>query len=139
MYSLFGGYISQQTFTMCEHRGGVCGLTPALLPGYLARLAVVDDQIAEDELHLLRLIPLAWLRQGTESRFDNIPTEFGPVTTRVRLSATGRRLEVLFEPRFRTPPKRTVLHIPPLAGLEAIAVNGKSIAWDGKSDFVAIG
>ena len=113
MACCFAGYISQQTFTMCEHRGGVCGLSPALVPGYMARLAVVDDQIEDGELHLLRLIPLAWLTEDRESSFDKIPTEFGPVSISVRLTDAGRRLVVVYDPRFRTPPRRVLLHIPP--------------------------
>jgi hypothetical protein len=138
MYSLFAGYVSQQTFTMCEHRGGVCGLSPALVPGYMARLAVVDDQIAEGDLHLLRLIPLAWLTEDRESSFENIPTEFGPVSIRVKLADGGRRLQVTCAPRFRTPPRRVVLHVPPLPALEGITLNGEPLAWDGTANCLTI-
>jgi hypothetical protein len=38
----------------------ITGLTcTAALGVWLARLAMIDDQIAPDELHLLRLVPLA--------------------------------------------------------------------------------
>ncbi|MDO8587391.1 MAG: hypothetical protein Q7T82_10155 [Armatimonadota bacterium] len=132
MYSLFAGYMSQQTFTMCEHRGGMMGLSPVLLPGYMARLAVVDDQIREGELHLLRLIPLAWLRKDKEAKFGQIPTEFGPVTLRVKLAQSGKELRVTYAPRFRESPKKVVLHIPPVTGLTKVTLNGKDLGWDGK-------
>lgn len=131
MYSLFTGYISQQTFTMCEHRGGVCGLTPALVPGYMARLALVDDQIVENELHLLRLVPLAWLREDRPLVCENIPTEYGPVSLTVKI--LGDTLDVFFEPRFRREPGRIVLHVPPVDGLARVAVN-RRVKWDGKSE-----
>ena len=59
MYSQFAGGCSQQTGTICETRGGVTGTCPWLPAVYLARLAVVDDAIADGELHLLRLMPLS--------------------------------------------------------------------------------
>ena len=36
------------------------------------RLAAIDDQIREDELHLLRLMPAAWLKPGAACRFDAV-------------------------------------------------------------------
>ncbi|MBN1394191.1 MAG: hypothetical protein JW959_04140, partial [Pirellulales bacterium] len=79
MYSLFAGGTSQQTYTVCESRGGITGFTPLLPNVWLARLAAIDDQIAEDELHLLRLMPQAWLRTDKQARFEKVPTEFGVV------------------------------------------------------------
>jgi hypothetical protein len=138
MYSLFAGASSRQTYTVCETRGGITGVTPCLPGVWLARLAVIDDQIQPGELHLLRLAPLAWLRADKESRFANMPTEFGPVSLTIRLSADGRELDVAFAPRFRTTPKRIMLHVPPIRGLAGIRVNGKSLAWDEKKQIVEI-
>ena len=138
MYSLFTGYISQQTYTMCEHRGGVMGLSPALVPGYMARLAAIDEQIVEGELHLLRLIPLAWLKTDRGCKFENMPTEFGPVTLRVKLAAGGKELRVEFEPAFRDEPKQVVLHVPPVNGLKTIVLNGKELPWDGEKQTLDI-
>ncbi|MDO8683490.1 MAG: hypothetical protein Q7N50_08420 [Armatimonadota bacterium] len=138
MYSLFTGYISQQTYTMCEHRGGVMSLSPALVPGYMARFAVIDDQIKEGELHLLRIIPLAWLKSDKESKFENIPTEFGPVSLKTRLAAGGKELQVSFSPKFRKKPTRVVLHVPPVKGLAKITLNGKEVEWDGKKKALEI-
>ena len=104
----------------------------------MARLAVVDDQIAEDELHLLRLVPFAWLKEDRESRFENMPTEFGPVSIGVKLADRGRQLRVAYSSRFRTPPRRVVLHVPPLEGLEEITFNGESLAWNGKTDSLPV-
>lgn len=133
MYSLFAGSVSRQTQTVCETRGGVTGVTGAHLPVYMARLAVIDDQLREDELHLLRFIPLAWVRDDRESVFENMPTEFGPVSLRVGLSRQGRTLNVLYSHRFRTEPRRVVMHIPSLGRLEEVRVNGKPIQWSGEA------
>lgn len=130
MYSLFAGMVSRQTYTACETRGGITGLIGAMLPTYLARLALVDDQICEGELHLLRLIPLAWLQKDKVTRFENAPTEFGPVSLSAKLANEGRTLEVSFEPQFRVKPKQVVLHIPPVTGLEQVMLNGKILEWD---------
>ena len=91
------------------------------------RLAVIDDQFREDELHLLRLAPHAWLRRDRETAFERMPTEFGPVTLRFGLGRGGKTLRVAFEPAFRTSPKRIVLHVPPLDGLTGLRVNGRRV------------
>jgi hypothetical protein len=139
MYSLFAGCVSRKTFTMCENRGGIYGMTPALLPVYLARLSVIDDQLKEGELHLLRLVPLAWLRSDRATEFKEMPTEFGPVTLEFKLSSDERTLRVSFGPRFRITPKRIVFHIPPKEGLRRITLNGRGLGWDGKKHSVVFG
>lgn len=125
MYSLFAGALSRQTWTSCETRGGITGTVFASpLAIYLARLAVIDDQLREGELHLLRLVPLAWLKAGDRCRFDHLPTEFGPVTLHTRVSRDGTALSLDWRPAFRAPPRKVVLHVPPLPGLESVRVNG---------------
>jgi hypothetical protein len=93
----------------------------------LVRLAVIDDAIHEDELHLLRLVPRAWLRGDRITRFENMPTEFGPLTLRFGLADDGRRLDVNIESRFRHQPKQVVLYAPPLPGLQQVSINGRTI------------
>ncbi|MCX6376770.1 MAG: hypothetical protein NTU88_12180, partial [Armatimonadetes bacterium] len=141
MYSQFAGAMSQQTYTVCESRGGITGNIFWIPAMTLARLAVIDDEIAANELHLLRLVPLAWLRTDKESKFENMPTKFGPVTLGVKLSPTGDQLQVWFSVRphstLRTP-HSTLLHIPPVPGLKTITLNGKPLKWDGKAKSVAI-
>lgn len=135
MYSQFAGAMSQQTYTVCESRGGITSII-SCVPGLtMARLAVVDDQINPNELHLLRLMPLAWL-SGEGSRFENMPTKYGPIDLRAELS--GKELQVTFAGRFRAKPSRVVLHIPPVPGLKTITLNGKPIKWDGKAKSVEI-
>lgn len=131
MYSLFTGIISRKTFTYAETRGGVTGITPALLPVWLMRLAVIDDQLVDGELHLLRLLPLAWLSHERETVFDDMPTEYGPVSLRVRLSEDGTTLMVMFTPRFRQAPSKVMLHLPPVPGLRAVTVNGNDVPFIG--------
>lgn len=133
MYSLFAGAISRQTYTVCETRGGVTGLAAATVMVYMARLAVIDDQISEDELHLMRLMPLAWLQPDGESKFENLPTEFGPVTLLTGLSSDGSELRVTYKPSFRTQPKRVVLHVPSVENLARIVLNGEMVDWNGEN------
>ncbi len=130
MYSLFAGAMSRQTYSVCESRGGISGTTHWTPEVYLARLAVIDDAISEGELHLLRLVPLAWLRTDREAVFERIPTYYGPVSLRVKLDDGGRTLYVNWRPEFRTTPKRTVLHIPPVDGLSRVVLNGRSLDWN---------
>lgn len=128
MYSLFAGAVSQQTRISCETRGGITGnVFAAPLAIYLARLAMIDDAIAPGELHLLRLAPLAWLKPGDEGVYEKIPTIYGPVTLRTRVSRDGTTLDVTYTAAFRHAPARTVLHTPPLPGLRCLRVNGRDL------------
>jgi hypothetical protein len=138
MYSLFAGAMSRQTRISCETRGGITGnVFAASLAVYLARLSVVDDQLRPDELHLLRLMPLAWLAPGKRAVFQQIPTERGPLTVETRLSSNGRTLEVVYRPQLRAPFAKVWLHIPPIPGLRVVKVNGKT-AWSGRADKVLL-
>ncbi len=101
MYSLFAGGFSRQTWISCETRGGITGTVfTASLAVLLARLAVVDDQIAPEELHLLRLVPGAWMRPGQHCAFEHLPTMYGPVTLRVTMAEDGE-LRITFQTAFR--------------------------------------
>ena len=126
MYSMLVGPQSQNTYISCEHRhavqGGVMSFTLAF---YLAKLAVIDDQISYGDLHLLRLCPHAWISSEEETRFEKMPTEFGPVNLRFRRSADGKTLHVSFSADWRDKPGKTILHVPQMPGLEKIVVNGK--------------
>ena len=128
MYSLFAGGLSRQTYISCEMRGGVTGNVFSAAPAaYLARLAVIDDLLKPDEeLHLLRLCPLAWLKEEEQTRFVNMPTTFGPLTLMFQLVENGTSLEISFVPRFRHKPKQVALHVPPKAGLSKVILNGQT-------------
>lgn len=127
MYSLFAGSLSRKTGVSCETRGGITGTVfSAPLAIRMARLAVIDDEIRDDELHLLRLMPLAWLRPGDACRFDAVPTLYGPVTLRTRRSRDGGTLEVTFRSEFHHAPRRMWLHVPPAPGLRRVVINGRS-------------
>jgi hypothetical protein len=127
MYSQYAGAISRQTKTVCESRGGVTGrITHADTPFYLARLAVVDDLIADNELHLLRICPLAWISSDRETKFEKMPTAYGPVSLRWRLSEDGKMLRLGYNHQFHQAPRKVILHIPPVGGLNEVVINGKS-------------
>lgn len=132
MYSLFAGGMSQQTYTACETRGGITGLCNCLPCVPMARLAIVDDRIEPGALHLLRMVPAAWVVTDRESRFERMPTRFGRVSIGFGLSRDQGRLTVDYRPEFRAEPGRVVLHVPPVRGLREIAVNGERLEWDGK-------
>jgi hypothetical protein len=128
MYSLFAGAISTQTFINCEHRNAMYGnVFVAPLMTWSMRQSVIDDQLAEGKLHLLRLVPLAWISSIEETVFERMPTEYGPVDLRFKRSADGSTLDVTFAGRWRTRPGRVVLHAPPMPGLRNIVINGKSV------------
>ena len=126
MYSLLAGALSRQTYISCETRHGIYGnvfATPLLVD--LMRLSVIDDEISEGELHLLRLVPLAWIRDDFETKFEKIPSVYGPVSLSFKLSTDGKELQIKLKSEFRNDPRKIILHTPPVTGLESIAVNGK--------------
>ncbi|MCF0178209.1 MAG: hypothetical protein HUJ90_06240, partial [Bacteroidales bacterium] len=127
MYSLFVGAMSQNTHISCEHRHGIQGnLFVAPIATMLAKLAVIDDQLAENELHLLRLCPKAWVSSKEESSFLNMPTEYGPINLKFRLSEDKTRLDVNFYPQWRKDAPKVIVHPIPIEGLEEIVINGNS-------------
>jgi len=70
MYSLMVGSISHNTYISCEHRHAIQGTQFSFpLAFYLARLAVIDDQISYGDQHLMRLCPHAWISSEEESVF----------------------------------------------------------------------
>ena len=62
------------------------------------------------ELHLLEGTPDWWLEEGREIRIEDAPTHFGPMSLRVRGTATGVKLK-LDLPR-RQAPRKVFLHLP---------------------------
>ena len=126
LYGLLTGGISQDTYISCEHRNAIYGnLFVQPLAVWSARHAVVDDEIADNELHLLRLCPLAWLSPKTRTVFDRMPTRYGPVNLEFQLSRDGRGLNVNVSAEFHHPPARVIVHRPPVPGLNSMAVNGR--------------
>ncbi len=127
MYSLFVGALSQNTYISCEHRHGIQGLVSVLAFAFqLAKLAVIDDQLAEGELHLLRLCPSAWVSSDEESVMENIPTGHGIVDLRFGKSADGKTLNIDFGARWRGAAPEVILHSVPVPGVEKMVVNGKT-------------
>jgi hypothetical protein len=126
VYGLLAGALSQQTFSGCEHRHGIWSLpAPGALMFYAMKLSVIDDALNPEELHLLRLVPKAWVKRDYLTRFENIATEFGPVDLKFTLSKDGKSLDVTFSGDWHHKPARVVLHAPPIDGLNKIVVNGK--------------
>jgi hypothetical protein len=126
MYALFTGAISPQTYINCEHRNNMYGTVfVAPLMTWCMRQAVVDDQLEEGKLHLLRLCPTSWVTSAEDTVFENMPTEYGPVCIRWRLSSDGKTLDLKYSHNWRNSPAEVVLHTPPVPGLESITVNAK--------------
>jgi hypothetical protein len=129
MYSLFAGSISKQTYSACEHRHGIQSLqSSTYLAFYCARLAVIDDEIAEGELHLLRLCPQSWITSEQETAFENMRTLYGTVSLRFRLSADKQTLDVRFLASWHQQAPKVILHTPPTPRNLRVVVNGMRYA-----------
>lgn len=127
MYSLFVGALSQNTYISCEHRHGIQGQLIITGLGFrLAKLAVIDDQLKEGELHLLRLCPLAWISPEEESIMDNMPTEYGTVSLKFGKSADGKTLRIKFDADWRGHAPKVIIHGVPDPEIKKIVINDKS-------------
>jgi hypothetical protein len=125
MYGLAVGGCSPQTFISAEHRHGTYGMmVTAAFAVWCMRQAVVDDLLVEGELHLLRLMPAAWLKPGFETVFENMPTMFGPITLKLTVSDDGRTVQVEQSARWWEMPRRVVLYVPPVPGVQHLKLNG---------------
>ncbi|MFB9962332.1 hypothetical protein [Sinosporangium siamense] len=125
LYGLLTGGLSQDTYISSEHRNAIYGNLfsyPIIVWSLLH--AVVDDSLTPDQLYLLRLCPLEWLSADKQTRFEKIPTKFGPVTLRMSLDRRRDTLKVEFSGDWHHKPKQTVVESPPLPGLKWIIVNG---------------
>lgn len=133
-YSLLTGAMSQRTYVSSQARGGVSGLNTAMAPAFdLMRLAVIDDAIEPGALHLLRLVPKAWLSTERQSVFEKLPTEYGPVTVKFQLAEAGKTLAVEYAADFHHKPGKVVLHVPPVEDIEQVSINGqvREVSADG--------
>jgi len=125
LYGLMVGACSENTFIAGEHRNAMYGtLFVQPLVTWAARTALVDDGLDPDELHLLRLCPLAWLVDDEPTRLLRAPTRYGPVDLGFRRDDGERNLDVTFSARWRRKPNRVVLHPPPVPDLLRVTVNG---------------
>ena len=75
-------------------------------------------------------MPSAWLEAGEEAIFEKLPTRFGPVTLRTKVSRDGRSLDVTFRPAWRQAPREVILHAPP-TGIRTVRVNGRPASFRG--------
>jgi hypothetical protein len=129
LYGLLTGGISPDTYISGEHRHAMYGnLFVQPLITWAARHAVIDDSLVDGELQLLRLCPLAWISSDSETVFDKMPTLFGPISLRFRLSADGKTLNVTHSTTWAQAPARIVVHRPPVPGLERLVVNGTVVS-----------
>lgn len=125
LYSLLLGATSQQTFISCEHRHGIQGTMFATpLAFTMMRLAMIDDEIETDALHLLRICPQAWISSEEETVFENMPTKYGVVDLKIKKSEDGKTLIVSFNGAWSKKPEKIKIHVPS-AAFEKVMINGK--------------
>jgi hypothetical protein len=72
-------------------------------------------------------VPKAWLSSDIETEFENMPTEFGPVTIKFALSKDHKDLKVTYNHKFRRQPEKVMLHIPPVETLKKVVINGRTV------------
>ncbi|WP_344158903.1 hypothetical protein [Kribbella yunnanensis] len=126
MYSLAAGGVSPQTYIPFEHRGGMsASLGTHATIFTLMRLAVVDDQLSETDLNLLRLCPMAWLTTDQDTVFDKMATVYGPVSLKFRRTGSTQ-LTLTWTATWRTKPERLLVHAPP--GFTTLIINGTTYA-----------
>lgn len=67
-----------------------------------------------------------------------MPTIFGVVNLRFKTSKDGKNLNVAFNGTWREKPNRITLHIPPVAGITSVTVNGRRRAGARQVELEAI-
>ena len=89
-----------------------------------------DDDGQWDELRLLPATPRAWLENGREIRFADLPTFFGPVSLRARSEVAGGRIRVNLDiAKCRHLQKLSLcLRAPAGLKLSRVSVNGTALA-----------
>lgn len=129
LYGLFTAAVSQQTFSGSEHRTGIADqIAPVAMGFKLARLAVIDDEIKDGELHLLRLCPVEWISSQDSGILENMPTVYGPVDLQWKLSSDGETLNISFKGHWRSKPTGVVLHVPDRCRATSVSINGKRMS-----------
>lgn len=123
LYSLFAAGASRQNFVSCETREGIFGNTFShRLALMLTRASIVHEEA--DTLHLLRMTPLAFFRDGG-FRWENVPTWFGEISITARHDVRRKILHIDYTSPTRTRSNRTILHLPPIDC--AVLLNGRQI------------
>ncbi|MEU8202026.1 hypothetical protein [Streptosporangium sp. NPDC049046] len=127
LYGLLTGGLSQDTYISSEHRNAIYGnLFSYPIITWCLLHSVIDDSLVPDQLQLLRLCPLEWLSAEKQTRFEKVPTKFGPVTLRFKLEGKNKdTLKVEYSGDWHHKPKNVVVETPPLPDLKWITVNGK--------------
>ncbi|WP_328992683.1 twin-arginine translocation signal domain-containing protein [Kribbella sp. NBC_01245] len=121
LYSLMAGGMSPQTYIPLEHRHGMsASLGAQATATWLLRHAVIDDSLVDDELHLLRLCPQAWLSADTDTVFTQMPTIYGPITLRLR-ATSPTEVALTWSATWRQPPTKLLVHAPP--GTTTLTIN----------------
>ncbi len=124
LYGLLAAGASQQTFGGTETREGISGTVFSQFTFIqLTMNAAIEDQT--DELHLLRMLPLAFFKNGGFD-WQHVPSAFGPLSLKAEISEDEHRLEITVEPPTRQQPSAVILHMPPFSFLESVYVNGSA-------------
>ncbi|MCX7705763.1 MAG: hypothetical protein N2115_05845 [bacterium] len=127
LYSLYAAGASRQNFVSFETRNGVSGNCFSHgLTFILTRLCVIQEQ--DNELHLLKLVPLAFLNNGGFV-WKNVPTYFGSISISAKIQSN--KLQIEYRQPDRKTPHGTFLHIPP-TDINEILINGKKIKYSGE-------
>lgn len=127
LYGLLTGGLSQGTYVSSEHRNAIYGnlFSHPIITWSLIH-SVIDDSLVPNQLQLLRLCPLEWLLDKKQTRFEKIPTKFGPVTLRFKVEGEhDDTLNVEYSGAWHHKPGRVVIETPPLPGLKWIVANGR--------------
>ncbi|WP_161632088.1 hypothetical protein [Nakamurella lactea] len=126
MYGLMVGACSPDTFIAGEHRHGMYGtLFVQPMVTWAVKHAVVDDSLAANELHLLRLCPAAWLDSSAPLEMTRMATRYGPVSVKVTVSSDRGEVDVQLSASWRHKPSRIYLYRQP--GHVRMRVNGRAI------------
>ena len=117
----------REFYAMLAHSTATHGASEQLMPGtrdprnqpqphgwyasnYIVLLRHMLIRERDGDLHLLSAVSPEWLKPGDEISVSRAPTAFGPMDLRVRRDP--KRVHIELRPRFHTPPRAIVVHVP---------------------------
>ncbi len=98
------------------------GSTSAVLVELIRNMLVREYK---NELHLFSAVSPDWLGTGKSIDVTNEPTNFGPVSTSMRLANDA--LTVKLSNQFRSPPAKIIIHVPWFFAATGAEVDGHSV------------
>ena len=128
LFAQFAGARNTDLFSDIETRNGMfaIGCTTAVTFHHVRNGIVYENG---NNLELLRMVPVSWLKSGDVLEFKKLPTYFGPMEIEVKVSIDGSKAEIKISLPSRNKPEKILLFVPKFLTGKAvkIIIDGKEV------------